>query len=517
MRKALTIIIIAFSLLIKGADCGEDDMSSNVRQPAVAGTFYPGEPSNLAKTIAGMMAQTERPDISGEIKALIAPHAGYIYSGPVASYAFKTIQGLEYSDVIVISPCHVEAFQGSAIYPGDAYRTPLGDIKINKELSTKIASASEYVELSEKGHRLTVRGGEHSLEVELPFLQTMLGDFNLVAIVMGNQDKTSCSALAEAIAKACSGRDDVLLVASSDLSHFYDYKTAKKLDSHIVDRINAYDYEALYNDIQSKKAEACGGGPMIVAMMAAKMMGADGAKVVRYANSGDVSGDSSSVVGYLAAVVYKGDSGREVYEINTDEESSEDLEINPASAVDFGLTSNEKQLLLDLARQSIEARLENRSLDLDKADYPGVLGEKRGAFVTLTIDDNLRGCIGYIQAVKPLYETIAEMAVQAAFHDPRFPQLSKAEFKQIEIEISVLTPMIKVENPEQDIVVGRDGLFIIKGHYSGLLLPQVPVEHNWNRNTFLDQTCLKAGLPPGTWKDSATEIYRFQADIFGGR
>ncbi len=493
-------------------------MSSKVREPAVAGSFYPGDPSSLAKMIAGMMAKTSKPDIPGEVVALIVPHAGYIYSGPVASHAFKAIQGYEYKDVIVISPCHVEAFSGAAVYSGDAYRTPFGDIKINHELSGKIAGSSEYVELSDKGHRLTSRGGEHSLEVELPFLQTMLGEFGLVAIVMGSQDFATCRGLAEAIAGVCRGRDDILIVASSDLSHFHDYKKAKNLDLRIVESINQYDYKTLHNDLENRKVEACGGGPIVTAMIASEMAGANGAKVVNYANSGDVSGDSSSVVGYLAGVIYKGEKDRKVYEINIEEdETDEDIDINPASGVDFGLSEHEKKQLLDLAENAIKARLAGENLALNKPEYGGVLAEKRGAFVTLTIEGNLRGCIGYIHAVKPLYETIAEMAVQAAFHDPRFPQLTKPEFKRIEIEISVLTPMIKVVDPIQDVVVGRDGLFLVKGRFSGLLLPQVPVEHNWDRDTFLDQTCLKAGLPPGTWKDTETEIFRFQADIFGGK
>ncbi len=493
-------------------------MSEKVREPAVAGAFYPGDPSSLAKMIAGMLAETDRPDVPGDIKALIAPHAGYVYSGPVASHAFKAIQGYDYSDVIVISPCHVEAFGGAAIYSGDAYRTPLGDIGINKELSSRIAESSNYVELSEKGHRITARGGEHSLEVELPFLQTVLGEFKLVPIVMGNQDMTTCRGLAESIAGAVKGRDDVLIVASSDLSHFYDYKKAKQLDTRIVELIDDYNYETLHDELQSREVEACGGGPMVVAMLASEMLGANGAKVVDYATSGDISGDSSSVVGYLAAVIYQGKKDDDVYEINfEDEQYNEDIDSNPASAVDFGLTDDQKSMLLQLAHDAIESRIHDRILSLDKEKFDGVLQEKRGAFVTLTIDGDLRGCIGYIMAVKPLYETIAEMAVQAAFHDPRFPPLTEPEFGQIDIEISVLTPMIKVDNPDKDIVVGRDGLLLVKGHFSGLLLPQVPVEHNWDRKIFLDQTCLKAGLPPGSWKDPDTEIFRFQADIFGGK
>lgn len=517
MRIKETIILLIISALVSGAFAGEANMSSEIREPAVAGAFYPGDPSSLAKMIAGLMAEAKKPDIAGDIRALIVPHAGYIYSGPVAAYAFKAIQGYEIKDVIVISPCHVEAFAGAAVYPGDAYRTPLGDIPINKELASKIASASKLVKETNLGHRITFRGGEHSLEVELPFLQTVLGDFKLVAIVMGSQDMQTCQALANSISEACAGRDDILLVASSDLSHFHDYDSAARLDNRVVELVNNFEFKTLYDELQGGKAEACGGGPMITVMMAAEKLGADNAEVVKYANSGDVTGDNRSVVGYLAAVLYKYDKEEKEYEIKMDEEdAAAGVDVSPASTVDFGLTSDEKKLLLNLSRQAIAAALEGNSLELKSSDYEGVLAEKRGAFVTLTIEGNLRGCIGYIQAVKPLYETIAEMAVQAAFHDPRFRPLSGAEFEQIDVEISVLTPMKLVEDPE-NVVVGRDGLYIVKGHYSGLLLPQVPVEHHWDRETFLDQTCLKAGLPPGTWKQADVKLYSFQADIFGGK
>jgi AmmeMemoRadiSam system protein B/AmmeMemoRadiSam system protein A len=517
MKIKIAIIILLNSILLIGMSAGEDKMKSEIREPAVAGAFYPGDSTALAKTIAQLLSSTKRPEVPGEIVAIVAPHAGYMYSGPVAAYAYKAIQGYDYKDVIVISPCHVEAFEGASVYPGDAYRTPLGDIPIDKELSKKIASHSDLIRESEQGHRVTFRGGEHSLEVELPFLQTVLENFKLTAIVMGEQNMETCKQLADAIAAECKGRDDVLIVASSDLSHFHTYDQSEVLDGKIVRLIDNYDYEGLYDSLQARKVEACGGGPIVVAMMAAQKLGAKNAAVVDHANSGDVTGDRDSVVGYLAAVIYKGDKGSKVYEINMDEEDSTgDIAKNPASAVDFGLTHEDKQILLDLAYQTISDHLAGKTTKLNPDDYTGILAEKRGAFVTLTMFGNLRGCIGYIQPIKPLYETISEMADQAAFHDPRFNPIRKGEFSHIDVEISVLTPMMLVEDPKE-IVVGRDGLYMVKGYYSGLLLPQVPVEQHWNRETFLDQTCIKAGLPPGSWKEPGIKIYRFQADIFGGK
>jgi MEMO1 family protein len=510
MNKLAIIAFLTWASSIVNAPFLEADMSKQIRQPAVAGQFYPGQPVTLAKNLAEMFAKADKPEIAGPIFGLIAPHAGYQYSGQVAAYAYKAIQGLDYADVIVISPCHVEAFPGAAVYPGDAYNTPLGDIAIDKELSAKIGAYGKNIKLSESGHRIVNGRGEHALEVQLPFLKTVLGDFKLVAIVMGEQNDSTCQNLAEAIYQACKGRKDVLIVASSDLSHFHDYKSAKHLDGGVAEYVNHYDYEGLLEALDSEDVEACGGGPIAAMMMAAQKLGANRAQVVRYANSGDVTGDNSQVVGYLAAVIYEGKSEGKVYEID----DSEEVEINSASAVDFGLTASDKKTLLGLARQAIADGLKGKPSKLDSAQFKGVLAEKRGAFVTLTIGGDLRGCIGYIRAYKPLYETIAEMAVQAAFHDPRFEPLSSREFDSVELEISVLTPMIQVTDPGE-IKVGRDGLYIVKGYASGLLLPQVATDYNWDRDTFLDQTCLKAGLPPGTWKNKGTEIYKFQADIFG--
>ncbi|MCP4583862.1 MAG: AmmeMemoRadiSam system protein B [candidate division Zixibacteria bacterium] len=496
-------------------------MSSETRSPAVAGAFYPGEPAELAKMIAEMLAGADKPFVGGDIVGLISPHAGYVYSGPVAAHAYKSLQGLQYKDVIIVAPSHVEAFMGAAIYPGDFYKTPLGKVKINKELSAELATYSRLVNLDNAGHSFTHRG-EHSLEVQLPFLQTLLGDFNLVAVVMGNQDMETCRGLAESIAEGCKNRDDILIVASSDLSHFHDYGTASVLDNQVVDLVDNYDYDKLFEQLQQRKVEACGGGPIVTVMMACEKLGAGSAKVVKYANSGDVAGDRSSVVGYMAAIIYKGGQAEKVYEINMDETDREpkdddsDVEVNPASSIDFGLTENEKKMLLDLAHNSIAATLKGDNLELDEAYRAGVLQEKRGAFVTLTIKGRLRGCIGYIKGVKPLCETIAEMAVQAAFHDPRFTALTATEFELIDIEISVLTPMTIVKD-QTEVEVGRDGLYMVHGYNSGLLLPQVPVENNWDKLTFLSQTCLKAGLSPDAWKQSETQIYRFQADIFGGK
>ena len=486
-----------------------DSDTTYVRPATVAGQFYPGSPSELAKTIAGLFYSSPKPTISGRPVIIISPHAGYVYSGPIAAKGYKILEGEEYSTVIVISPSHMIGFEGVSAFAGKAYTTPFGEIPIDRKLTEDIAAGSNVISISNIGHLKSGMRSEHALEVQLPFLQTALGKFKLVALIMGEQDYQTCEALGKAISGALEGRNDVLIVASSDLSHFYDSKTAERLDSVLVDRVQAFDYQGLANDLASRKTEACGGGPIMAAMIAAKNLGADSVDITGYGDSGDTSGDKSSVVGYLSAIIYKSSSSK-TYDLDSDEEEIRD---NPASGIQFGLSVADKKTLLAIARQSITSKLEKKEMIFSE-DISGPLMERRGAFVTLTIEGRLRGCIGTFASEDPLYQTIARMALEAASSDPRFPSLEKEELGLLDIEISVLTPMMRIYDP-QAVEVGRDGLYIRQGVFSGVLLPQVPVEYGWDRVKFLEQTCLKAGLPPDTWKSEKAELYTFQAEIFG--
>jgi len=245
-----------------------------------------------------MFESVEEERVSERVLGLIAPHAGYVYSGSVAAEAYHQIKGNKYETVIVVAPSHREYFQGSAIYDGDGYETPLGKIKIDKELAEICVESDKNTYFSEKGHRQ-----EHSLEVQLPFLQFALEEFTLVPIVMGEQNFSSSTGLGMTLSKILKERN-VLIVASSDLSHFYDHETAFKLDSQVVNRVNNLDYNGLSKDLEEKKSEACGMGPMIAVMYASKLAGAKFSKVLKYKNSGDVTGDKQEVVGYLSAVMY---------------------------------------------------------------------------------------------------------------------------------------------------------------------------------------------------------------------
>jgi len=478
-------------------------MTQGTRKPAVAGAFYPDNPVALSQMIADFFKKVKKEEIGGEIVAIISPHAGYVYSGQVTAYGYKMLEGMKFETVVVVAPNHILPFSGASVYNGTFYETPLGKIECDQAIAKKIASYGKSVYLSDKGHSFYGGRGEHSLEVQLPFLQIVLGKFKLVAIIMGDQQYQTCEKLGEAIAQALKDKE-ALIVASSDLSHFHPYKEAKELDQVVVNKVNSFDPKGFYENISEGKCEACGAGPIVAVMLAGKKLGADKAKVLKYANSGDVTGDSSSVVGYMSAVVYR--SGDNPQEEKKEEKSKK-------VGVDMGLSKSDKQTLLKIARSTIQCRVRGDKVADFEIDSE-ILKENRGAFVTIEKNGHLRGCIGYIQAIKPLYITIEEMAEQAALNDPRFPPVSEDEIGDLSIEISVLTPLRRISDVNE-IQVGRDGIYIRKGFNSGLLLPQVATEYGWDRETFLEQTCYKAGLPPNAWKERTCEIYIFSADVFG--
>ncbi|MCX6827485.1 MAG: AmmeMemoRadiSam system protein B [candidate division Zixibacteria bacterium] len=475
--------------------------SIDIRRPSAAGSFYPSNPVELSKLIARFYSEAQKESLPGYPLAIIVPHAGYIYSGKTAAAAYKQIEGESYETVVVIAPSHTIFFPGASVYDGDAYQTPIGMIEIDKDLSRAITSINPSIYLSNKGHTGGSVRGEHALEVQLPFLQQVLGKFKLVAIVMGDQEEPTCHALGEVLASVLGGKE-ALIVASTDLSHFHPEKEARQLDVNIQRAIEEYNSEKLLAWLSSGRGEACGGGPVAATLIASKKLGGEQVVITGYTTSAETTGDFSEVVGYLSAVIV---SGKQIQKRNAVVGAT-------VPKADEGLTEDDKSYLKKLAIDSIRAKLEGKTVPLETPSAK-FLKEKRGAFVTLKIGGYLRGCIGLIRAMTPLYEVISEMACAAAFDDPRFESLDKGELEDIEIEISVLSPLIRVEDP-QEIIIGRDGLMIIFSGHSGLLLPQVATENGWDRITFLEQTCLKAGLPKNSYKDKMAEIYCFTAEVF---
>lgn len=474
-----------------------------LRPAGVAGTFYPSDPAQLTAMMDDMLAKAAQPAIPGQILAVIAPHAGYPYSGPVAAYSYGALKGRKYSRVVVIAPSHYEAFDFTSVYSGDGYVTPLGTVREDKAFAQKLARMDSSMRLSERGHAATAKGAEHALEVQLPWLQHVLGSFTLVPIIMGDQSYESSRALGVALAKliqlddreAASGAGGTLIVASSDLSHYHTYADAEKIDHKTLNALQAWDYFSMSRNFASRVWEACGGGPIVAAMIASERMGANQAKLLRYSNSGDVTGDRSYVVGYGAVALVKAPGQQ------------------PAEKP-YSLNDQEKSTLLGVAQKSVASAVRDQ-----RAYDPGSmqderLNEERGAFVTLKKAGDLRGCIGYTSAVKPLYMTVRDTAILAAMRDPRFQPVSVQELPKLEYEISVLSPLRHVLDVRQ-IVVGQQGLLMKNGAYEGLLLPQVATDEHWDRTKFLEETCGKAGMLANCWKDENTDIFTFTAVVFG--
>lgn len=456
-----------------------------VREPAVAGTFYPGNPDTLGKMIGDFLKNILKTKVKANILGLIVPHAGYEYSGQTAAYAYKELEGRNYKTAIIIGPSHHVSFSGASIYPKGYYETPLGKVEIDEKLSAAISSKSSILRFVPDAHV-----AEHSVEVQVPFLQTVLKDFKIVPIVMGDQTMETCKVLAKAIAEAV--KDKAVVVASSDFYHGYSYSECVDELRHATNLISNFNIDGFYNTFWEKEKAgiciACGGGPITTCLLACKELGAKNVTLLYSTNSGDVTGRKSGyVVGYAS------------------------FAISGAESKEGTLNIDEKRYLISIAKQSIEKAVKGEPIPKFEPKFTK-LEERRGCFVTIKENGNLRGCIGYIQPIKPLYEAVSEMAVAAALKDPRFPPVRENELPSLEIEITCLSPLKRIKNIDE-IKVGRDGLYIVKGFYSGLLLPQVATEEGWDKTTFLEHTCRKAGLPTDAWKEADTEIYTFTGEI----
>ena len=491
----IAVLICLGSPSMAQISSGKEAGMKEIREPVLAGEWYPGQSEILSQDIKQYLENAKKEKIEGEIIALVSPHAAYPYSGQVAAFAYKLIEGKPFDTVVVVGPSHRFPFKGASLWDRGGFRTPLGVVPVDAELSKKMMEKRKEIRFIPEAH-----AQENSLELQIPFLQTVLKSFKIVPIAMEpDWSWETCQYLSSVIAETVRGKK-VLLVASTDLSHYHSYNTAVELDRIVLNHIERFDIEGLNRDLKSNRAEACGGGPVVTVMLAAKALGANQGKVLKYLNSGDVSGDRSRVVGYTAAVFYKTVGGKE--------KMKEEKKVG----VDLGLSEEEKKTLHHIAKTVVENKVRGKAVPEFKIESP-ILKENRGAFVTIQKKGQLRGCIGYIEGHGPLHKTIEEMAEAAAFRDPRFTPVKENELPELEIEISVLTPLKKIQDINE-IQVGKHGIYIKKDWFSGLLLPQVATEYGWDRQTFLEHTCQKAGLPSNAWKDKNIEIYIFSADIF---
>jgi AmmeMemoRadiSam system protein B len=257
--------------------------------------FYEDSPVILRENIEELLRDAQVPEVNGKIHALISPHAGYMYSGSTAARAYKILRGHQYECVIAIGPSHREYFDGISIYPGSAYKTPLGEVPVNNTVRSELLKANKMILSSNEGHR-----AEHSIEVQLPFLQIVLGEFSFVPVIMGDQRRQLCNELSDALVRVVANRN-ILFVASSDLSHYHPSDEAIILDKRVIQEVENFNPDEFIDKLEEESFEACGGGPIAVIMKTVKKLGANKAEVLHYCNSGDITGDKKAVVGYLAA------------------------------------------------------------------------------------------------------------------------------------------------------------------------------------------------------------------------
>lgn len=468
-----------------------EEKNEIIREPAVAGQFYSADSQELRKEIDQFLNNVDLPEIKGEISALILPHAGYQFSGQVAAWGFKNLIDQEIDTVILIGNSHQQRFEGISVFEQGFYKTPLGKIEIDAKLAKEIINEDERISFKEAVHQQ-----EHSLEVELPFLQRILEDFKIIPIIFGNTSNQDYQILAQAISKNIKGKN-VLLIASSDLSHYPSYQDAQYADSKIIEAILTGKVEELEKINQGLEEEGipnavtfvCGIDAIKTIMLVFEKLGAGQIKLLNKANSGDVSGDKGRVVGY-ASIGFFGERRGSL------------------------LNKAEQKKLLEISKTSVESFVkEGKTIEFQVED--DVLNQNLGAFVTLRKNGQLRGCIGRFSPTKlPLYQVVSQMAVAAASEDKRFYPITKEELVELHYEVSVLSPLREIDD-WQEIELGKHGVQIKKGMRSGVFLPQVATENNWDLDKFMGELCSqKAGLSWTCWKEKDIELYVFTAQIF---
>jgi hypothetical protein len=471
----------------------------SVREPAVAGLFYPKDPVQLSLMIDHLLAAAPTEPV-GDLKAIVCPHAGYEFSGPVAAYSFKNLIGRRYDTVIILGPSHYAYFDGASVPAVDAYRTPLGLVPISPK-ARSLAKISpclsepccpvkrpDWWRQSSKPApdpgKDTPDTWEHSVEVEVPFLQKVLTNFSILPVVLGDVDPAR---VAQAVATQLD--DKTLLVVSSDLSHYHPYDEAEALDARCVKAICSLDIKAM------ESQEACGKLPILALLHLAHQNGWQ-ARLLDYRNNGDTSGDKShGVVGYSAIAFFA-----------------------PAPE---SYAAPERKLLLDLARRTLTCVVTNPDLsgiEVNAKGVPPQLSETKACFVTLMENGELRGCIGHILPQEPLYQAVVDNARNAALHDPRFLPVQPGETGKIKIEISVLTepkplPFASPEDLLAKLQPGKDGVVLKLDGRSATFLPQV-WEQLPDKVEFLNRLSEKAGCAPGDWRKPGTSALIYHVEAF---
>ena len=496
--------LLAAGLLLGAATrvslAGETAAARKVREPAVAGLFYPKDPAELARMIDQFLAAARTPPAApGRLRALICPHAGYVYSGPVAASGFRLLQGASFATVFVLAPSHYALLPGASVADADVFRTPLGDVPL-AEAARRLARLSPYAlepqvsvqrpEWAGQSSRArpateaeTAETWEHADEVEVPWLQRTLGRFQLVPVLFGELDPTVAARRLQPFIT-----EDSLIVVSSDLSHYHPYDEARALDHECISAICALDSGKM------ARQEACGRMPILTLIHLARALGWE-PRLLDYRNSGDTAGDKSRVVGYAAIAFYA-----------------------PAAPAG-GLTAAQQRYLLELAHRTVrEVTATGRLPAVDGAGLDARLTAPRGCFVTLTEDGRLRGCIGHLQPMMPLYQAVIDNARNAAPRDPRFPPVAADEAGRLKVEISVLTvpeplPFSSPDDLLRQLRPRVDGVILDLNGRSATYLPQVWDELP-SKVGFLNSLAEKAGGDAADWRGPGVSVSIYHVEAF---
>lgn len=503
MRSLMLVVLV--SLMPAVACQAGKPLGDDVRSPTFAGRFYPDSAPMLRLALQKFMEDAVPARVKDPV-AIIVPHAGYIYSGQICADGYRQASGRSYDTVVILGTNHRNpGFGKISVFSGDGYRTPLGIAGVDKAAAAAIAAADPACVSEDLLH---IR--EHSVEVQVPFVQFLFPKARIVPVIVGTQDPETCRRFGRALAKVIRG-SRTLIVASTDLSHYPGAGDAAAVDGETLSAVVTLDAALLHEKTKALMSRnipnldtcACGEAPMMAAMEAAKALGAKGGTVVSYLNSGDVPvGERTRVVGYAAVALAAG----KAEPFRAEKGGSSKV---PADAT---LTPSEKKTLLAFARESISRYLTTRTIPIARGFDPR-LRIQRGVFVTLMKKEELRGCIGHVPADTPLVNLVGAMALKSAFDDPRFYPLGDDELAQVNIEISMLTLPKAVSGPA-DFMAGRDGVILRKEGRAALFLPQVAPKQGWGRDETLDHLCMKAGLERGCWKEGA-RLSTFQAVVFG--
>lgn len=469
----------------------EDD----IKQPVLAGTWYPAEAERLATALDLYFKEADVPS-GKKVGVIVSPHAGYDFSASVAAYGYKAAASPSVRTVILLAPTHHFSFKGASVWARGGFKTPLGVIAVDEVFSARLLASDKRFTFRKDVFAGASGRAENSVETQLPFIQRAFPGAKIVPVIFGfPPEPEALRKMAEVLASLVAGRNDVMLVVSVDQSHFHPDTEARMIDQTGLDAIRKMDVEAFWNGHVEGVMEVDGFHVVAAAMLYAKALGYDQADVLKYATSAEKTKDPLSVVGYAAVIFYR--------HLSTGKEKTAVL-----------LSEAEKRRLLNIARVAVDTFVRTGKVpDIRETDTR--LLKEEGAFVTLKKNGQLRGCIGNILGQGPLYLTVRDMAVAAA-EDPRFEPVSVAELNMIDIEVSVLSTPVKVKSIDE-IELEKHGVIVSKGNTKrGVFLPQVATETGWSKEKFLSELCAqKAGLSPDAWKGSSVTFDVFTADVFG--